>query len=70
MPQNELVSGGSIFSTWRWPAGKEQFLIQYVPKEEDGATNATNAKNVLSFEGERVDAETMDSLYKQIATRR
>ncbi len=70
MPQNELVSGGSIFSTWRLPAGKEQCLIQYVPNEEDGATNATNAKNVLSFEGERVDAETMDSLYKQIATRR
>lgn len=63
-----------MFATWKWPKGPrgESFLLQFVPKEQDGneAAGRGQAHNVLSYEGERVDLDAMDALYRQISQRR
>ncbi len=64
VPEAELVSGGSIFSTWKWrpshgKAKGEAFMIQFA---EGGG--------VKSYEGEIVDQEGMTHLYNEISQKR
>lgn len=70
VPLNDLVSGGSIFNTWKSIKNGEGFLIQFVPPEVIADTSAVNLGNVTSYQGENVDIETMSKIYNEISNRR
>lgn len=63
---NDLINGGSIFNTWKSAKTGDGFLIQYIPPEESGNTGG----NVTSYQGEKVDSETMAKIFKEISTKR
>lgn len=66
-PLNDLINGGSIFNTWKSVQTGEGFLIQFIPPQE---STQANLGNVTSYQGEKVDVETMTKIYNDISTRR
>lgn len=66
-PLNDLINGGSIFNTWKSVKTGEGFLIQFIPPQE---STQPNLGNVTSYQGEKVDVETMAKIYNDISTRR
>ena len=65
VPRDELVQGGSVFSTWQWSKGRgrgEGFMVQYAEGEPE--------KMVKSVEGESVDQAAMSELYREVSQRR
>lgn len=76
VPLNDLISGGSIFNTWKSNQTGEGYLLQFIPKDEvnrkldntDG--NPVNQGNVSSYKGEAVDLEEMNKIYSEISCKR
>ena len=66
-PLIDLVNGGSIFNTWKSIKTGQGFLIQFIPPQEN---NQNNLGNVTSYQGEKVDVETMTKIYNDISNRR
>ena len=64
---NDLINGGSIFNTWKSSKTGEGFLIQFIPPQEN---NHHNIGNVTSYQGEKVDIDTMTKIYNDISNRR
>jgi hypothetical protein len=67
VPLDELINGGSILTTWKSKVSGDGFLVQFVPIDPK---NQNNPGNVTSFQGERVDSDSMTSIYNEIANRR
>lgn len=67
IPLNDLINGASIFNTWKSAKTGEGYLIQYIPPEE---SSSRNVGNDTSYQGEKVDSETMTKIYNEISTRR
>jgi hypothetical protein len=67
-PLNDLINGGSIFNTWKSVKTGEGFLIQFIPPQE--LIHQNNLGNVTSYQGEKVDIDTMTKIYNDISNRR
>lgn len=70
VPLADLINGASIFNTWKSVKTGEGFLIQYIPPEEQTGTGAVKVGNVTSYQGEKVDSDSMTRIYNEIASRR
>lgn len=60
---NNLINGGSIFNTWKSVKTGQGYLIQFIDHQ-------TDHQNVTSYQGEKVDTETMSNIYNEISRRR
>lgn len=60
---SDLINGGSIFNTWKSVKTNQCYLIQFTD-------DPNNHQNVTSYQGDKVDSETMSKIYNEISRKR